>query len=119
MSRTILVLGAGTGGIVTANELSKKVGRETRILVFEKSENNVFVPSLLWLLVGKRKPNQVFRKTRNITRDGVEVIIGEIEKVDPALISVTVNECTTKDYKAKTVDHNIAPKITKNQLQNI
>ncbi|MEK6782399.1 MAG: FAD/NAD(P)-binding oxidoreductase [Bacteroidota bacterium] len=96
MSKTILVLGAGTGGVVTANELSKKVGKETRILIFEKEENNVFAPSLLWLMVGKRKLNQVLRKTRKIAREGVEVIIGEIRKVDPALISVTVNG---KEYK--------------------
>lgn len=96
MNKTILVLGAGTGGVITANELSKKVEKETRILIFEKAENNVFAPSLLWLMVGKRKPNQVFRKTRKIAREGIEVIIGEIEKVDPALISVTVKG---KEYK--------------------
>ena len=41
MSKTILVLGAGTGGIITAKELSKKVGCNAKILVFEKEEKNV------------------------------------------------------------------------------
>lgn len=91
MSKTILVLGAGTGGIITAKELSKKVGDKAKIILFEKEEKNVFAPSLLWLMVGKRKPKQVFRNTRNITGAGVEVVIGEIEKVNPEAISVTVN----------------------------
>ena len=43
MSKTILVLGAGTGGIITAKELSKKVGNDgevnpVKIILFEKEE---------------------------------------------------------------------------------
>ncbi len=95
MSKTILVLGAGTGGTIIAKELSKKVGNDdevslVNILVFEKEVKNVFSPSLLWLMVGKRKPEQVYRDTNKIAGAGVEVIIGEIEKVNPEKISVTV-----------------------------
>jgi sulfide:quinone oxidoreductase len=91
MSKKILVLGAGTGGIITAKELSKKVGGKAKIILFEKEEKNVFAPSLLWLMVGKRKPKQVFRNTRKLAGAGVEVVIGEIENVNPEDISVTVN----------------------------
>lgn len=90
MSKTILILGAGTGGIITANELSKKVGKKEKIILFEKEEKNVFAPSLLWLMVGKRKPKQVFKNTRKIAGAGIEVVIGEIEKVNPEQISITV-----------------------------
>jgi sulfide:quinone oxidoreductase len=95
MATTILVLGAGTGGIITAMELNKTVGNDgeinpVKILAFEKEEKNVFAPSLLWLMVGKRKPKQVFRNTRKIACDGVEVVIGEIERVNPEQISITV-----------------------------
>jgi sulfide:quinone oxidoreductase len=95
MRKTILVLGAGTGGIITSCELRKKVGNDGeinpfKILVFEKEEKNVFAPSLLWLMTGKRKPKQIYRNSRKITGSGIEVIIGEIEKVNPDKISVTV-----------------------------
>lgn len=101
MSKTILVLGAGTGGIIIARELSIKVGNDeevslVNILVFEKEEKNVFGPSLLWLMVGKRKSEQVYRNTNKIAGAGVEVIIGEIEKVNPEKISVTVKG---REYK--------------------
>lgn len=96
MSKTILVLGAGSGGIITAKELSKKVGGQAKILVFEKEEKNVFAPSLLWLMVGKRKPEQVYRKTKSLSGKGIEVIIGEIEKINPEHITVTVNG---REYK--------------------
>lgn len=116
MSKTILVLGAGTGGIVTASELRKKAGKQTRIILFEREENNVFAPSLLWLMVGKRKPNDIFRKTRNLARENTEVIIGEIEKIDPALISVTVNGKTYKgDYMVVSLG---VEQVTEHNLNN-
>ncbi|MBI3260016.1 MAG: NAD(P)/FAD-dependent oxidoreductase [Ignavibacteriae bacterium] len=91
MNKTILVLGAGTGGIITAKKLSKEIGRNTKILLFEKEEKNVFAPSLLWLMIGKRKPRQVYRNTRKIEGAGIEIVIGEIEHVNPENISVTIN----------------------------
>lgn len=91
MDKTILILGAGTGGIITAKELSKKADKNTKIILFEKEEKNVFEPSLLWLMVGKRKPQQVYRSTNKLAGAGIEVVMGEIENVNPENISVTVN----------------------------
>jgi sulfide:quinone oxidoreductase len=96
MSKTILVLGAGTGGIITAKELSKRVGRDMKIILFEKEEKNVFAPSLLWLMVGKRKPQQIYRNTNKLAGAGIEVVIGEIENLDPENISVSIKD---KEYK--------------------
>lgn len=116
MSTTILVLGGGTGGIITAKELSKKIGRKAKILLFEKEEKNVFAPSLLWLMVGKRTPKQVYRNTRKITGAGIEVIIGNIEKVNPEQISVSVNG---KDYKGDYMVVSLGvEQITEHNLNN-
>ena len=116
MSKTILVLGAGTGGIITVKELSKKIGGNAKILLFEKEEKNVFAPSLLWLMVGKRKPKQVYRNTKKITGAGIEVIIGNIEKVNPEQISVSVNG---KDYKGDYMVISLGvEQITEHNLNN-
>lgn len=92
----VLVLGAGTGGIITAKELIKncrKQGGTTpeRVYIFDKEDKNVFAPSLLWLMVGKRKKENVFRNTNRISRSGATVVLGEITQVDPENISVTSN----------------------------
>lgn len=112
--KTILILGGGVGGVVTAKALRKKIGKEHRIIVFEKEDNHVFAASLLWLMVGKRKPKQVYRNTRKIAAGGIEVIIGEIEKVNPEQISVSVNGREYKgDYMVvslgveQVVEHNL------------
>lgn len=96
MNTTTLVLGAGTGGIITASELCKNSCNDgeinpDKIILFEKEEKNVFAPSLLWLMVGKRKPRQVYRSTKKAAGSGIEIVLGEIEKVDPKTKSVVVN----------------------------
>ena len=99
--KTILILGAGTGGITTAKEISRYSGNEeditlVKILVFEKEEKSVFSPSLPWLMVGDRKPKQLYENIKKLNAAGLEVINGEIEEVDPESISVKVNG---KEYK--------------------
>ncbi|MCX2741446.1 NAD(P)/FAD-dependent oxidoreductase [Pontibacter anaerobius] len=102
--KRILVLGAGTGGVVTARELSKNSGNEEginllEIIVFEKEEKSLYSPSLPWLMVGSRKPNQIYENIRKLDAPGLKVIKGEIEKIDPENISVTVNgEVYKGDY---------------------
>lgn len=91
MKPTILILGGGTGGLMTAHFLRKKLGSNCRIIVFEKEEKNIFAPSLLWLMVGKRKPKDVYRSTKLIAKKGIELVLGNIEKVNPENKSVLVN----------------------------
>ena len=60
MKKTVLILGAGTGGTTTAKELNKLVGNEDgietlEIIVFEKEEKIIFPPYLLWLMIGNKE----------------------------------------------------------------
>lgn len=96
MKPVILILGGGTGGLMTAHFLHKKLGSKCQIIVFEKEEKNVFAPSLLWLMVGKRKTKDVFRSTKQIAKKGIELVLGNIEKVNPENRTVLVNG---KEYK--------------------
>ena len=57
--KTVLVLGGGVGGIVTANALRQRLGSEHRIVVVDKRGEHVYSPSLLWVMVGWRRPGQI------------------------------------------------------------
>jgi len=98
--KTILILGAGTGGIISAHELIKGLpkteGKNVKVMLFEKEERNVFAPSLLWLMVGLRKSSQVFRPTNKLAKKNIELVRGTIEHVDPSTKTVKVNG---KEYK--------------------
>ncbi|MBN4061933.1 NAD(P)/FAD-dependent oxidoreductase [Bacteroidales bacterium AH-315-I05] len=97
--KTILILGGGVGGVVTANVLRKKIGKEHKIIVIDKEREHVFAPSLLWLMVGLRKPEKISRELSRLQRKGIEFVNGEIENVNPSEKSVVVNGKTyTGDY---------------------
>ena len=81
--KTVLVLGGGVGGMVTANRLCQRIGPDHRIVLVEKSAEYVFTPSLLWVMVGWRQRGQVTRDLRGLLRSGIEVHNAEVEEIDP------------------------------------
>ena len=104
MKPTILVLGGGIGGVHAAKELSREIGNEdginlARILVFERNKKSLYAPSLTWMMVGKREPEDIYRELSKIEFNGIEVIQGEIEQVNPNAKTVTSNGMTYRgDY---------------------
>ena len=87
---TILILGGGVGGIVTAGALRKRLGRSHRIVLIDREHTHLFAPSLLWLMVGERSATSITRPLTRLARKGIEVRIGELERIDPEHRRVTV-----------------------------
>ena len=50
--QTIIVLGGGIGGVVSAVELRKKLAKEHRIILIDREREHLFQPSLLWVMLG-------------------------------------------------------------------
>ena len=88
--KTILILGGGVGGIVTAGALRKQLGRTHRIVLIDRERVHLFAPSLLWLMVGERSATSITRPLTRLARKGIEVRIGELERIDPEHRRVTV-----------------------------
>lgn len=82
--KTILILGAGVGGLVAANELRRLLPRRHRIVLVERNLQHAFAPSFLWLMSGDRTPQQITRDLRQLVRGGVEVIHEEAHSIDLA-----------------------------------
>jgi sulfide:quinone oxidoreductase len=57
----------------------------------EREANHLFAPSLLWLITGARRPEKIVRPLDRLRRKGIEVVRGEIERIDPTERSVTVS----------------------------
>lgn len=96
MKPTILVLGGGIGGVTVANELRKSFGNEdginlAQIKVFEKEKSNLYAPSLTWMMVGKRKEEQISHNMDEIEFGGIETVFGKIEAIDPDSKTVISN----------------------------
>lgn len=115
--KTIIILGGGTGGVVTANELRRKLGNGHRIILIDKQKNYVFEPSLLWMMVGERKAEKITRSREVLEEKGIEFINGEIEAFDPENRSVKVNgEKLVGDYMVVSLG---AKHYNPPQLENI
>lgn len=83
MSKTVLVLGGGVGGVVAANVLGKVLPKKHRLVLVDRNDSHNFRSSYPLLLINKRKPSQITRKLENLRRKRVEFIQAEVEKVNP------------------------------------
>lgn len=110
MGKTVLVLGGGIGGVVAASRLRKLLGREHRVVLVERETDHLFQPSLLWLMLGWRTPDQIRRPIARLARRGIEVVQGNVERIDPARHAVVINgKEQTADYLVIAVGAELAP----------
>ncbi len=84
MSKTVLILGAGIGGIVAAQTLRKRLPAADRVIAVDRAEQHLFQPSLLWLMTGARKPGDFTRPLGRLASKGVEMLRGTVTRIDPS-----------------------------------
>jgi sulfide:quinone oxidoreductase len=82
--RRLVVLGAGTAGTMVVNKLRHRLSREDwQISVVDSSDRHFNQPGYLFLPFGRYTPDQVVRPVRRYIPDGVDLVQGEVECVDP------------------------------------
>ncbi len=79
--RTV-VLGGGTGGLVAARELQRRVPAGHRVVLVDRSGEHTYQPSLLWQMVGQRRQEQFRRPLSRLERRGIEFRQAEVEELD-------------------------------------
>lgn len=89
-AQEILILGGGVGGQVVANRLRKALPPEHRIRIVDRDPAFTFAPSFLWVMTGARETAAITRQRERLVARGVEVIVGELEAVDPGARSARV-----------------------------
>ncbi|HET8542354.1 MAG TPA: FAD/NAD(P)-binding oxidoreductase [Anaeromyxobacter sp.] len=83
MAESILILGGGIGGVVAANALRSRLPREHRIVIVDREPAFTLAASFLWVMTGARTPSQVARPLERLQRKGIEVVRGEVQRVEP------------------------------------
>lgn len=79
---TIAIVGGGSGGIVAANRLRQKLGREHEIVLFDRDSHHRFQGSFLWVMTGKRTPEAVCRPLSRLERKGIRYVNASVEGID-------------------------------------
>lgn len=111
-AQTIVILGGGVGGLIAATELRKHISAKHRVLLVDREPEHLFAPSLLWLMVGLRKSKSIKRPLKRLERKGIDVLLGEIEHIDPQNREVKVNGALVRaDHLIVALGAELAPEL--------
>lgn len=111
--KTILILGGGVGGLVTANELRRQLSRDHRIQVIDRQAKHLHNPSLLWLMLGWREPEHIQADLSRLARKGIEFIQADVEAIDASnRRAKTSVGAFTGDYLVVALGAQPAPELT-------
>lgn len=82
--KRLLILGSGTAGTMVANKLSHILSRdEWKITMVDKDETHYYQPGFLFIPFGIYGENDVIKPKRDFVPPGVEMILSEIELIEP------------------------------------
>ncbi len=82
MSR-IIVLGGSFGGLTAALELKRMLGKKADVTVVSDDDRFVFLPSLPWLIIGMRKPEDITLTVSEILKPrGIEFLHDAAKQID-------------------------------------
>jgi sulfide:quinone oxidoreductase len=79
----LLVLGGGTAGTMVVNKLRRKLSRsQWTITVVDRDDHHLYQPGFLFIPFGVYDESDVIRSRHRFITDGVELVLGEIDRVD-------------------------------------
>src|SRR5579859_3593821 len=91
--KTLLILGAGTGGTIVANKMARQLDpQEWKIIVVDRDQTHYYQPGFLFIPFGLYKPEHVVRPKRNLLPANVEVVFSKIDQIVPGASRVTLTE---------------------------
>lgn len=85
---TVVVLGAGSGGLVASRTLRRNLARDDRVILVDQSPLYRFAPSFLWVMSGARAPRQVTADLSRIRRHGMDLRTTGVLGIDTAARTV-------------------------------
>jgi sulfide:quinone oxidoreductase len=98
MSDRIVILGAGTGGTLTANRLHRRYGDGVDIVVVDRDDRHVYQPGLLFVPFGLADPDAIVRSRRAQLHDGIEFRLAEVDRVETEANEVHLGDGSVLAY---------------------
>jgi sulfide:quinone oxidoreductase len=94
----IVILGAGTGGTLTANRLRRVFGDAAQIVVVDRDDRHVYQPGLLFVPFGLADPEQLVRSRAAQLHEGIEFRLAEVDRVETGANQVQLADGAVLDY---------------------
>jgi sulfide:quinone oxidoreductase len=101
--KRIVILGGGVGGTLTANllvrKLAKRIDRgDVSIAVVDQTGQHVYQPGFMYIAMGGEHAENLERPERSLLDDRVQLVVGEVARVDEAARSVALKDGTVLIY---------------------
>jgi len=99
MEKSIVILGAGTGGTIMANRLRKKYRPDqASITIVDQNDQHIYQPGLLFVPFGIYSPEDIVRPRGKQLHKGIDYIQSSIDTMDATDKSVTLGNGSVLSY---------------------
>jgi sulfide:quinone oxidoreductase len=94
MAKELLVVGAGTGGLMLSNHVARQLAREiargeVAVTLLGDRDAYLYQPGLLYVPFGRMRVPELIRKVKDLLVPGVTFIHDRAERIDPESRTVT------------------------------
>ena len=116
MVRTV-VIGGNFAGLTAALEVKRLGGQTQEVIVIDRTDNFLFVPSLIWVPLKRREVSDISIPKREVLeKRGIQFVKAEALSVDPdaKVVQTTVGEFTYDQLVIATgpkVKYDVAPGV--------
>lgn len=91
--KTLLILGAGTGGTMVANRMVRALDpAQWRVAVVDKDDDHIYQPGLLFIPFGIYTPADVVKPKRHYLPHEAELLLSDITNIDTANRTVRLGQ---------------------------
>ncbi len=108
-SKRLLVLGAGTAGTMVANKISQRLP-DWSVTVVSRDDIHDYQPGYLFIPFGGNTPDQIRKTSSAFLDSSVNLVFGEIEKVDPEGRHVALTDGRSFGYDYLVIATGTAPR---------
>lgn len=98
MGKHVVILGAGTGGTLSANRLRRVLGADVQISVVDQDDDHVYQPGLLFLPFGLTTADELVRPRAHQLHDGIGFHRAAVDHVDIERHRVFLDDGTLLRY---------------------
>ena len=91
---SVVIVGAGFGGLELATLLSTEFGRDAGVVLIDQADSFVFGFSKLDVMFGRARPDQVVHAYRDVVHPGVRFVQSTVRTIDPVARRVTTDTDT-------------------------
>ncbi|HEY7523026.1 MAG TPA: FAD/NAD(P)-binding oxidoreductase [Candidatus Limnocylindrales bacterium] len=95
----VVILGGGVGGTIVANLLARRLRRrDVSLTVVDQTGQHVYQPGFMYITMGGEQAARLRRPERSLLDRRVELVVGEVERVDETARTVRLAGGRSLDY---------------------